>query len=370
MEFWTKVVQMKEKIFKYERFIIYSLYLLILIILRLYYDRLEKADAYYKKPWDHWFYIKMAEDITSIFKYKIRAPFCYRPLVPFLAGVLPFGVETNFFIINFLGIYLTGILLYTTLRLNFNIKLSITGLIMFCSFEIIEILFFDFYLVDSLAFFFIILCFYSILTSNNKLYCLSLFLGVLTKEVVLFTIPVFLSYSLNFEDFKLFIMKKNMKFSIEFLKLILVILPALSIFILLRIIIKPHPNLISDNYLELMPELVDMRINKFLDDPLSYYKYAIIWGLVTLIFCFFNIKKKFIDWVKHFGIFMILVYFQLFLAYGSTRLLYMGFYPIILLSVSGINRLIQHEKERIIEKELYLKGKIAYDHKKRKYFEI
>lgn len=335
--------KLKEKIITCkEELIIFSLFFVYLIVLRLLIPIFNETDEFFNCSADWFYYIKMANDITSIFKGEIISPFCYRPLMPFLAGLLPFDLQTNFAIISFISIYLTGVMLYLTLKIHFNKTMSFIGLVMFCYLSYLGIKcpywdcffhmdFYNVYLVDPLAFFFMTSCFYCILTSRKKLYCLSLFLGVLTKEIVLFTIPVFLIYII-YEENK----SENRKdmFQKLFNNLIYLI-PTLIFFILFRLIVKE-----IDLYHSLV-ELVGftgLRITQFNEGyDLFYYSFG-IWGIL-IIFFFFNKKETIINWLKLYGIFMILIYLQIFIALSVARLIYSAFYPMIFLSVSGLNRI-------------------------------
>ena len=325
---------------QHEKKIVFLILFVIILILRLNYDFMEKGDKNYRLYWDHYYYIMMAKDMSSIFQYKVQAPFCYRILLPFIAWILPLDIETSFYILNFLGVYLTGVVLYLVLKLHFNNIISFIGLIMFCSLHVLEEIFYEIYYVDSMASFFLMMCFYCILTSRYKLFSLNLVLGVLTKEIVLFTIPVFLIYGLYFNNDAYVKIEHNRDFYIKFLRTLTYILPALIIFILIRIIVKPAPGDL-DNYGKLIILVIGWRIDKLINEPIFYYCLIEMWGLIPLLFCCFNNKERFIYWLRVYGIFMCLVYFQTFIATKIDRLLYIGFYPIIYLSLSGLCQLIQ-----------------------------
>ena len=103
----------------------------------------------------------------------------------------------------------------------------------------------------------------------------------------------------------------------------------------------------------------------------GFYDYSIgIWGITSIFFivefvffCYsvlrelyfrrkgilipyrtlnkFNENNRFLNWVKLYGIFMVLVYLQLFIGFGRTKPIYYGFFPMILIAVSGLNRLFK-----------------------------
>ena len=56
-------------------------------------------------------YFKMAEAAPGITDDVIR-PFVYRILVPWIAGVLPFAISTNFIILNQIGLILLSVSLF------------------------------------------------------------------------------------------------------------------------------------------------------------------------------------------------------------------------------------------------------------------
>ena len=53
-----------------------------------------------------------------------------------------------------------------------------------------------------------------------------------------------------------------------------------------------------------------------------------------------------INWIKSYGIFVLIIYLQIFIAYDIPRILINGFFPVILLNLSGMQRL--NEKRNII----------------------
>jgi len=357
MKFKKKILEYKIELIVFLTFLIYLVILRIMIpILR---GRgvigLGNGDI----DWD--FYIRMSRDITSIFKSEIITPFCYRPLMPLLSGLLPFNLEFNYALIIFISTYLTGIVLYFTLRIYFTKKISIIGLVFFCYLNYIVIIhkttvlfdygffhyyFYDIYNVDSLALLFIMLCFYSILSSKKKMYSIFLVLGVLTKEIVLITIPVFLIYTFLKIDKKSNKKETFYKFSKNFLYII----PGILSFTLLHIIVKPDSlsNWIRwyifyerNEYfsIEVIMIFLRLRYNAIMETNALYEWTIGTWGFIIIILCFFNTKKDMFNWIKLYGIFMILTYSQMFLGIATTKFFYYGFFPMILLALSGLNRI-------------------------------
>ena len=358
MKIKTKILSYSFEIIVFSLFLVYLIYVRIIIPIAV-------PSGFTWFDWD--FYIHMARDPLVIFRGEVIAPFCYRPLVPFLAWVMPFDLQLNFALINFIAPFLTGIVLYFTLRLYFDRVMSVFGLFFYCllnhllpgipSFQshyFFYVYFYLNYMVDPLAFFFLMCCFYSILKSNNKLYCIFLTLGVLTKEVVLFTIPVYIIFLYIKQE-------EGVKFKtkiLEILKNSLYLLPSIGIFILIRLITVPDSinnylywsNLYEGNeYLSI--EMILIFVNLRIEDlslGYGFFEYITgIWGIYTFILFFFNKKKEFFDWVKLYSIFMILIYLQLFLGFARTRPIYYGFFPMIFLSISGLNRIYEWAIEKI-----------------------
>ncbi|MFX1470686.1 MAG: hypothetical protein ACFFB8_18770 [Promethearchaeota archaeon] len=296
---------------------------------------------------DFYCYVEMSKDITIIFKNEIVQPYCYRVLIPFIVGLLPFDFVLEFALIGFFSFYFTGIMLYYTLRIHFNKVFSFIGFFLFWSitlpkFEFLVNAFAFIYMVDLPGYLFLICAFYCILKDYRKLYGVFLCLGILTKESAIFSIPVFILY--NFFNQK---QKVNYKEVFDkLLKLSRYILPGITIFILLRTLTRPdlisnHPNwyaTYSENeYLSLgmIKELVEFRIKDLFKEK-GLFRYTIgIWEMM-LFFIIFNKRRNIIKWIKIYGIFIILIYSQIFLAFATHGLILMAFYPITFICVQGL----------------------------------
>jgi len=282
--------------------------------------------------WDHHMYIEMAKNPIVVFKQTINAPYCYRILMPILCWLMPFDLTLNFQILTMLCLFFTGLILYIILKEFYSKILSLAGLTLFYSSHwTARFLIFDFWLTDSMAFFFILLCFFAIVKSNIMLYCVSLFLGVLSKEIVLFTIPVLLiSEYMNINQKSIF----NKRYV---LRCLYAVLPGFILYIAIRLIIR-QPN---SEYISIFP--FDLReINKFiltLSNPIYYYIYTFsTWGIICSTFPLLNRKSILLKWLKQYGVFIGLIYCQLLIATDNERILIAGFFPIILLTVSGMER--------------------------------
>ncbi|MFX1344275.1 MAG: hypothetical protein ACFFBC_02095 [Promethearchaeota archaeon] len=356
----------KEYFVKYRvEIIVFTIFLVYLLILRIFIPisngRLLPGLSYIPlgegfADWDY--FVMMSRDIFSIFKGKIVEPFCYRPFIPLIAGLLPFNIEISYSLITFLSIYLTGIMLYFTLRLKFNKMLSLFGLVMFCllcylpsnwiitDYSFFHVELFMIYLVDVESWLIIICCFYCILSSKKIGFAISLTLGVLIKEVVLFTIPVFLIYELLENDRN---EGKRQKFY-SFLRNIQYIVPGILTFLILHFIVIPQPTsevpawylyYEKNDYgsIGMILAFIGKRIDQIINDPLKLFQWTIgIWGIPLVLLWFFNKKSDFVYWLKLYGIFIILVYLQLFWGMAEGKYIDLAFFPMISLGVSGLNR--------------------------------
>lgn len=135
------------------------------------------------------------------------APYMYRILTPFLVYIFPFKHIISFTWINLTALFLTAVLLYYYLKkLKFNQFHSFTGVLIFLLSPTIIYSMYYISLIDFLSFLFFLLAFYAILCKNDKLYLVALIFGILNKETILFTIPLYFLFRLDdnklYEAFK------------------------------------------------------------------------------------------------------------------------------------------------------------------------
>jgi len=71
------------------------------------------ADPNWKKGYDM-VYLLMAESGVScnVPPAQPEPPFCWRIMTPLLAKILPFDIQTNFLMLAFAGVWLTGVAIY------------------------------------------------------------------------------------------------------------------------------------------------------------------------------------------------------------------------------------------------------------------
>lgn len=296
------------------------------------------------------FYAMMGDDITTIFKSEVIPPFCYRPLVPFLVYLLPFEIEVGFLIINFLSLYCIGIAFYFTLRLFFDKRFSAIGLLFLCYIDCATLSWCFFgmylwsnYLVDPLALLFLILCFYSIFTSKRRWFAILLALGTLTKEIVLFSIPIFICYSYFNND-----REKSIKTLITHtLKLIPYIIPGILAFFGVRLLTQPAA--ISDyplwynayngaDYFSIGMILVFVKfrvLDFFQGYGVIFYTIG-VWGPIIIVFALYNKKGEFKKLLQNYGLFYLVVCSQFLLGRGRGRFSIIMFFPTLFLALKGL----------------------------------
>ncbi|MHB8853949.1 MAG: hypothetical protein ACYC6P_11420 [Ignavibacteriaceae bacterium] len=316
--------------------------ILSLIFLTLLFFRTEKivySNPTFNQPWDHHKYIEMAK---HPFGFHI-APYCWRIIVPLIAYILPFTLETNFLIITFISILITSILIYYLLKeLNFNKNLALTGLMIFFSLGWATKYFIqDFWLVDSTAFLFIVIIIYFLLKRNDLAFSIFLLLGILVKETIFFTAPLY--YSLNakkFIDFKLLA------------KFTLLVLPAILISIFIRSII-PYLNY-DHAYLTSLPDKLKIVFDNKSNYDLSIYFnfrqsiFGIIknifgtFGIILLLFPLFTIGKNFPLLIR-FSPFLLAGFLQLLSPINVPRLLIICSPVLIIMALNGIKKLIEEK---------------------------
>jgi len=296
----------------------------------------------FSNVWDHHNYIMMAKENPVDFHI---APFCWRIFVPVMAKYLPFNLQLNFILISFFGVWMTGVIIYYMVRAyTSSFEYALISMLMFYSMGWAgKFVLYDFWLPDSLSFLFISLGFYSIITKKDFLFLVTLSIGVLVKESLIFLAPLY--YTLN----------TNKIFDVKLLlKSFLIALPGILILGTLRILIPqmngdvvylgtfPKDAYISNfsyNYWESLSSLGLERIHDFSLE--SLYAYSIGTFSVLLTFTpFFEIKRNKVLLFRTLP-YMFLVYSQLLFAGDTERLLVIGFPVLILLSLNGVKAMVK-----------------------------
>ena len=326
--------------------------LIINAALRVRTDALTYDHPRFFNPWDHHKYIWMATN--GPFDFHV-APFCWRVGTPLLAAVLPFDVEKNFMILSYISLWLTGVAMYyLARRFGFSRETAFTGMIAFFSIGwAVKANLYNIFKPDPPAFFLVTLAMYCIAARRDLLYAVTLAVGVVFKESVLFVVPLY--YTL--------IAKKAFDMRL-LLRTIGLALPAIGIFIAIRLLI-PMKN--EDYfYLSTLPEaLQQVQLGRSTFDlgwlwreiglerlksisPESLLQYTVgTFGVVAGLMPLFAIKKN-LGLLARFSPFMILVYAQIMFATNDTRLLALGFPVVILMALNGADVIAQYMKVKVV----------------------
>jgi len=164
--------------------------LIFLLVLKV--DRITVDHPRFAQGGDHLSYYAMAADPSE----KIWAPFCYRILVPGLVRILPFSVESGFFLQTLIFLWSSGMVLFLVLReLGENRFFAWLGVVLFFGLNWAgKFTIWDFWLTDPALFFFGITAFYATLKNHIGVLVLVITMGVLAKEAMLFTLPLYYGY--------------------------------------------------------------------------------------------------------------------------------------------------------------------------------
>jgi len=207
---------------------------------------------------------------------------------------------------------------------------------------------YDFWLPDAFSFLLIVSGIYAILIRNDLLFILITILGALTKEIVLFILPLYYSLTTNkIFDFKL--IKRT----------ILVSLPAVFTFVMIRILIPSlnenvayvsslpievtivHLESSNYSYIDAFNQVIRYRIQNF--SPGLIHQITLMPFLIYLLFPVFDLKSL-LNWGIRFLPFVFLVYLQILFAINTDRLVVAAFPAILILAILGLQNLINYLK--------------------------
>lgn len=320
-----------------------ALVLSFIITLLIFYktDKITYTHSYFPMPWDHHKYIFMA---LNNLDFHI-APFCWRILVPILASILPFELSINFQIIALFSIAFSGNFFFLIGRkifendvIGFGMMLAFYSL----SFTAKNAIHY-FWLPDALVIFLISAGIYSILTKNNFAFLLIIILGALTKESVLFIIPLYYTFNAS----KIFDKKL-------LLQTFLFLTVGLSILILVRVLIPPlnqnteyvsrlplHLKLVQNEsfFYSLGYLLKTIAIDRIKNFSIKFLCQISVYVFTSyFIFMFFDIKSL-LKWLVKFLPYLILVYSQPFFAVNIERLVVLAFPFVLISAFAGLNKI-------------------------------
>lgn len=259
---------------------------------------------------DSFFYFKMSYTPFE----STNAPYMYRILTPLMVFILPLKHIFSFTLINLTAITSTSILFYYYLKkLNFKPLYSFIGVLFFILGPNILYSMYNIALVDPLSFLFFLMAFYAILCKNDKLYFIAIILGILNKETILFTIPLYFIYKLETERL------------INALKSTFIILvPVLILFIGIRYYFGFTDYLSLTTIKEII--LYQINSNNILVNP--YLTFGVLW-----IIGLYNIKNIDNEFLKNSLYVLPFIFLQIFIATDTLRSLFLAFPIIIPLSL-------------------------------------
>lgn len=258
-----------------------------------------------------------AEEYLNMSYYPFEGkspPFMYRILTPLIVYLLPLNHLNGFIIINLISLFLTAILLYYYLKkLDFRSKDSLIGVLFFLLSPVVIFTMNDIVLVDALSFLLLLLTFYAILCKNDILYLFFLILGILNKETVLLTIPLFFLYKLE-----------NNKLIDTLKSTIILLIPVFIVFIGIRFYVG-----FSSYYtLDLIESIISYHLRH------SYSIFYIPWEIYTpfgllWIISLLNLIKIDNNFIHKSFYLLPIIFIQSFIATDIFRMLFIAF-PIII----------------------------------------
>lgn len=290
--------------------------LIFLLVLKV--DPITVGTPQFAGGGDHLIYHEMATGQTKT----TVAPFCYRILVPGLVRVLPCSAEAGFFFQTLVFLWGAGLVMFLVLReLGESPIFAWSGIVLFFGLNWAgKFTVWDFWLTDPALFFFGIAAFFATLRNNIPLLVVSLTLGCLAKEAMIFLLPLYYGYhARKFLDWPLAG------------KTILIGLLPLGLMLTLRAAIHPT------NQYDLGELFLEMGIPKLS----TTLKTTVLgfstgtWGVPTLIMAMLGFWHD--PRLRRTALFFLpFVYLQPLFANNLDRLLVFGFIVVIPLAVAGL----------------------------------
>ena len=315
--------------------------LVITTALSLRTDSLTYTHPDFNNPWDHHKYIWMSEH--NPFGFHV-APFCWRVVTPTLARALPFDTRQSFFLISFISVWMTGVVLFYLARTHgFSKWTALAGMLMFFTLGwAAKSNLWNIWKPDPLGFLVITLAAYAITARKDGLFALLLVVGVGVKESVLFVWPLY------------YTLRAQRAFDPALaLRTLLLAVPGIAALVLLRVFIPA----LNDN-----PEYIGGLPGSLTQVQLGSSAYSLGWawehvglprlqdlsaaeifrytfgtyGAVALTLPFFSIRRSAERFVR-FLPFLVLVYIQIMFATNAERLLVIGFPAVVMMALGGVD---------------------------------
>jgi hypothetical protein len=300
----------------------------------LYYGRIDISIAPHSEIPDIINYRQMALASPG-FDTAVSRNFGYRILLPYIAGLMPFDVDTNFYILTVLMSLVLPFVFMRFLR-AYGLKED-TAFYLAILFVLNRYTFgyaaWNYYDVHDLLTF-ILIPLFLIALKNDRFVLMSVILGigVLNRETILFLVPAAL--------FRYWFIQKERSSA---LKMAASILPAAVVFFLLRSLLVTE-QASQTSFMYSMGKIKFDEAEK-LFNPVTYYRIANTFIPLTLIpMVFWKTTKEFFKKYPHFLILIATYYASCFLA-GDTERLIVPMFPVfflltgIIFEQAGLNEL-------------------------------
>ncbi len=168
-----------------------------LVLIVVFTDLKTEGTALYADPgWDRHFYRLMA--VQGLFEFRL-APYCWRVLVPALAGWSPLALQTSFFVITSTSLWGTGVVLYFTARgRRHSPTVASLGVLLFYSLGWgSKFIVADFWIPDGAALLLVSLALWAALEKKLQVFGAVMLVAAVTKESVLLAAPLYLCLNLR-----------------------------------------------------------------------------------------------------------------------------------------------------------------------------
>jgi hypothetical protein len=297
---------------------------LVASLMILYYGRIDISQPPHSEIPDIINYRQMALASPG-FDETVSRNFGYRILVPYIAGLMPFDVDTNFYILTVLmslalPFVFMGFLRAYGLKDDTAFYLTILFILNRYTFGYAIWNYYDVH--DLLTY--ILICFFLVSLKKDRFVLMSviLMIGVVNRETVLFLVPAAL--------FRYWFIKDKS----SALKMAASVLPAAVVFFLLRSLLVTE----QASETSFMYSMGKIRFNEAgkLFDPVTYYRIINTFIPLTLIpFVFGNSSRRFFKKYPHFLLLIAIYYASCFLA-GDTERLIVPVFPVFFLLIGVI----------------------------------
>jgi hypothetical protein len=295
-------------------------------------DKHEVNEGAYANP-DMRAYWELAQDPLATG----YSAFTSRILVPTIVHFMPFDLRTDFMIVTFIGLTLTGIVVYHIAgAFSFKRQTSLLAVTMFFSLSwATEYNVYDFWRPEPLGFFFFALAFLAIVSEKDGLFVGALSVGVAAKTSVALVGPFY--YGWNAEEL--------VDWSVIKRTIAVAALP----FAVLVGVRQIHPNSGGSEYpmewaISLIPRRIELytetfsavRLHEWFIQP---HGFLLVLGLIGAWY-----NRRLVVRFVPFGAF---IYIQMLIAESSMRHLVMLFPALIVLALFGLRELLTRVNDRL-----------------------